>query len=1448
MAVGKLSNISQINPAANGDLFMVERGGQQYAILYENLPFSGAGGGGSGLAYAITGISVTGGETLTGLFNLYPLGGVRIITSGDKVFISGAGIDSSNVVYTTGDQSIDGIKTFLTRSQFYSGAEIFFNSGNSPGVRISGMFNGTGQRYTGLFIDIFDSGKVSGSMLAEFRINGETRASISNSGLATFSGVFSTGPFVMKSPHSMLQEYGQYGIRLIPDWGNSAFGVSRNDTPTATYCSFGYYGGTRIGFSLVSNGGYYWTESSTSASMATVGTVIGRDSSGILAIRGANPFTSAALRIYQVTGGGSGEFALFGWQNSGLVIGPFAFNSGILRDVKFTGANLWFVPTGTTNFNSRPFANGSGVAFTGELLGYATITNLQLTGQALYEYYTGLSGALSQTGVSLINLIQSTGNQAWNAANDNGINLSGNLASTGATLESRITGFSGYAYETYYPRTNLSGYLDSLSGLSTGYVTGVSGTLSQSIFQTGSNLQGQINTINSRPYVTGISVTGAPTLTGLVKFVQGAGTVSIKQSGDSVMVSGGGMGGAVSNTYYAQSNGTVFSNGDIFESNTPNSFRYGTVVDNDLIARNIAVTADSLHLNSLGINQVGTNAGKIYVYSNHTNPLERQFVFQTGFNGYINDGRQIFVHFTGTGAAMISKTGANMDLKYDWVPRSGEIIAFRLTYPELRWKEQWRNPDTGYAIANSNLITSPLVTGLGTSTYFSVFTSNGSGIRDSSLFELSSTQLYSESEFIAPTSRRTLQYTLPTTGHTNLLLSPLADSYELSCQTLGTGNTSFDLTAGAGATNGEQKFIFFVTGECRLPKTGARHSLIDDWIPSSGHAIKLCYLLGQWREEYRVPPISGGSGLVGGQVINDKLVTGSGTTGYFSIFTSNGSGIRNSLMTQYDAPSAFNNKIITYCEHVSPITRATGSYRASPTGAYLFLFSKDTDAWVLSANTAGTGNTIIRISSDTNTRNGEQKFIFWNTGEAYMPVTGDSYVLTQDWVPSSGYMLKLTYFNDKWREEYRWPPITGVGGVGGGEANTASNLGNGIGLFSSKVGVDLPFYSISGGTGIEIKRIGNEIRVDSTVNTGLFYLASNPNGYLDTLSGLSTGYVTGVSGTLRSSIEQTGQLAWNAANDNGINLSGNLTATGANLQAQINTISAGSYVTGISVTGGNSITGLISYLGAGSTEVIQNGDSTISFSSPANVITGSGRYNYIPIFLTGQSGIVPSAMFQNSVGIYEIGKVIQPYYVALGVQSSTTTPPTTNFAPARGLGILSSRNSGHYTGHIINVLGAVTGQNVMILWNTGNAYLEKSPTMLLQEDWVPRSGDLIDLVYDGSRWHERYRWPIRMYQQDTGFVDNAFIYANFTGKATQIVNMTGYSSFTLTGLAYDSEKEIKLLLNTTGMVPTISYPTGWIWIGQRPTGVSTGSKHAVLSLISTSNFDEGVWAAWNTEP
>jgi len=111
-----------------------------------------------------------------------------------------------------------------------------------------------------------------------------------------------------------------------------------------------------------------------------------------------------------------------------------------------------------------------------------------ITGSNLYNFITGLSGALVQSGIVLRNL--TIGGDT---------NLSGNIYSTGSSLYNNIVSLSGLW------NNNPLGYLNTLSGLSVSYVTGISGFLQSeinnvpsatSLYQTGSNLYG---------YLTGFS-------------------------------------------------------------------------------------------------------------------------------------------------------------------------------------------------------------------------------------------------------------------------------------------------------------------------------------------------------------------------------------------------------------------------------------------------------------------------------------------------------------------------------------------------------------------------------------------------------------------------------------------------------------------------------------------------------------------------------------------------------------------------------------------------------------------------------------------------------------------------------------------------------------------------------------------------------------------------------
>lgn len=79
--------------------------------------------------------------------------------------------------------------------------------------------------------------------------------------------------------------------------------------------------------------------------------------------------------------------------------------------------------------------------------------------------------------------------------------------------------------------------------------------------------------------------------------------------------------------------------------------------------------------------------------------------------------------------------------------------------------------------------------------------------------------------------------------------------------------------------------------------------------------------------------------------------------------------------------------------------------------------------------------------------------------------------------------------------------ISFTAGATGGEANTASNQGAGVGLFKTKLGVDLQFKTLTAGAGISFVPSANEVQIVSSASSGF-------SGF----SGISGQDGTGISG------------------------------------------------------------------------------------------------------------------------------------------------------------------------------------------------------------------------------------------------------------------------------------------------------------------------------------------------
>jgi hypothetical protein len=212
---------------------------------------------------------------------------------------------NSNIVFTTGNQLINGTKTFN------SGIAINVQpTGTNPALYITGTWNNSSQVYTGIDLNITDTNSNSTTNFINFRTNDTSRLRIRKDG-----AIFARDVVFGSDDGFSFGDVAGGGISCYSA-GLEALRITRNVAPAPG-----------IVFTR-SNGGMTFSEGHALYSQGT--DIIGQ-------VRGTNP---QSFRIFNITGTNSGEFGLFGWQNNQLVIGSQATNSGISRDILLTGNNV----------------------------------------------------------------------------------------------------------------------------------------------------------------------------------------------------------------------------------------------------------------------------------------------------------------------------------------------------------------------------------------------------------------------------------------------------------------------------------------------------------------------------------------------------------------------------------------------------------------------------------------------------------------------------------------------------------------------------------------------------------------------------------------------------------------------------------------------------------------------------------------------------------------------------------------------------------------------------------------------------------------------------------------------------------------------------------------------------------------------------------------------------
>lgn len=267
-------------------------------------------------------------------------------------------ISNQNIVFTTGNQIVSGVKTFADDLIARSGIEIYFSGDQRIGNVISGNWNNTGIAYTGIRYDIsLGSGVLPSATnnLLDIFINNTGVLDINSKGQVFINQL---GASVLENTLDVRRN--NTSIALLRDDGAfGALGAVSAGTLAAPALTMQ---GTSI--RVGANCSFAWTNANNNA-YATTDVILNRDAANIMAQRnGLNP---QQFRIYNLTGTNSGEFGLFGWLNNNLIIGAQQTQSGVLRNLTLTGQNINLSASGVIIPNPTIPANTGSLGVRGQI-------------------------------------------------------------------------------------------------------------------------------------------------------------------------------------------------------------------------------------------------------------------------------------------------------------------------------------------------------------------------------------------------------------------------------------------------------------------------------------------------------------------------------------------------------------------------------------------------------------------------------------------------------------------------------------------------------------------------------------------------------------------------------------------------------------------------------------------------------------------------------------------------------------------------------------------------------------------------------------------------------------------------------------------------------------------------------------------------------------------------
>jgi len=219
-----------------------------------------------------------------------------------------------NLVYNTGAQTINGIKAFISRPTV-----------NGTGILLSGEAGIVPSTVV----------QTSGTQIISGAKTFTTGVVISGNLQVSGTGIFNSLDL------SNIDNLTLSGVDVILTSG----AITLTNRPTVNGTGVLLSGeATRLPETVV-----YITGNQTISGIKSFAT-------GIDIINSGNP---QSLRVFNKTGLNTGEFGIFGWNNNQLTIGAQQTNSGILRDIILTGANMNLNASGAVIISNRNPPNTS---------------------------------------------------------------------------------------------------------------------------------------------------------------------------------------------------------------------------------------------------------------------------------------------------------------------------------------------------------------------------------------------------------------------------------------------------------------------------------------------------------------------------------------------------------------------------------------------------------------------------------------------------------------------------------------------------------------------------------------------------------------------------------------------------------------------------------------------------------------------------------------------------------------------------------------------------------------------------------------------------------------------------------------------------------------------------------------------------------------------------------